>query len=308
MSKYMYLYIYTYINIHIYACIYTYICLHIYVYIYIHTYVYMHTYAQFCEYHCMAAHWKEHQAVCSTDLFGRCRQVMCCQGQGVLYTTHCNTLHHTATPCNSPLMNECVCSPLIASETRSLCVYVHMTFCNTLQHTATHCNTPSCLQPIDNVLDEALAVREMRLNPDASEFAGDAAEWGQNAQETALYGDEKMLDETHSKMLRLMADLHAGRIDRILKEERELVALLVKLRHKRYRIPRPDILSGLCSVCGGMIGPYMTRSDSERHSHGQLHSRRWPCEGLFPQMIRIHTDSFAETVFTGGLTLYGIFL
>jgi len=132
--------------------------------------------ASFCEYHCMAAHWKEHQAVCSTDLFGRCRQ------------------------------------------------------------------------PIDNVLDEALAVREMRLNPDASEFAGDAAEWGQNAQEAALYGDEKMLDETHSKMLRLMADLHAGRIDRILKEERELVALLVKLRHKRYRIPRPDILSGLCSI------------------------------------------------------------
>jgi len=175
-------------------------------------------------------------------------------------------------------------------------MYVHMTFCNTLQNTATHCNTP-CLQPIDNVLDEALAVREMRLNPEAFEFAGDAAECGQNVQETAVYGDEKMLDETHSKMLRLMADLHAGRIDRILKEERELVALLVKLRHKRYRIPRPDILSGLCSVCGSMIGSYMTRSDSERHSHGQPYSRWWPSEGLFPQMIRIHTDSFADSIY-----------
>ena len=61
----------------------------------------------------------DHVATASLDI----RRSLC---------THCNTLQHTATHCNTSDGRGILGYPQV-----SLC-----THCNTLQHTATHCNTP----------------------------------------------------------------------------------------------------------------------------------------------------------------------
>jgi len=47
------------------------------------------------------------------------------------FTTHCNTLQHTATHCTTLQRTATHCNMLQHTAT----------LCNTLQHTATHCNT-----------------------------------------------------------------------------------------------------------------------------------------------------------------------
>jgi len=50
---------------------------------------------------------------------------------GAAFSTHCNTLQHTATHCNTPQHTTTNCDTLQHTATHR----------NTLQHTATHCNT-----------------------------------------------------------------------------------------------------------------------------------------------------------------------
>ena len=55
--------------------------------------------------------------------------------------THCNTLQHIATRCNTLLHAGTHCNTLQQTATRHNTLQHAATHCNTLQHTATRCNT-----------------------------------------------------------------------------------------------------------------------------------------------------------------------